>query len=78
MPGGSKTSYSYDAMQRLTEVQSLKSDATTNLSKFEYGYNTKDVRTFVEKTIGAATTQKVNYTYDNIDQLTKVISLGEK
>ena len=57
-------------MQRLTEVQSVKADNATNLSKFEYGYNTRDVRTFAEKTIGNATAQRVNYSYDDIDQLT--------
>ena len=74
MPGGGKTEYSYDAMQRLTEVQSLKSDNQTNLAKFEYGYNTRDVRTSVEKTIGGGSTQTVNDTYDAIDQLTKELS----
>jgi len=58
----------------LTQVQSVKADNETNLAKFEYGYNTRDVRTFAEKTIGAATTQKVNYSYDQIDQLTKELS----
>jgi RHS repeat-associated protein len=66
--------YSYDAMQHLTQVQSLKSDGTTNLAKFDYSYNTRDVRTSVEKQIGANTAQTVNYTYDTTDQLTKELS----
>jgi RHS repeat-associated protein len=70
LPGGAKTEYSYDTMQRLTGVQSLKSDATTNISNFVYGYNDRDVRTSVEKTLGAGSTQTINYTYDDIDQLT--------
>jgi YD repeat-containing protein len=74
LPGGAKTSYTYDAMQHLTEVQSLKSDNTTNIANFEYGYNNRDVRTSVEKTLGGGSTQAINYTYDDIDQLTKELS----
>jgi YD repeat-containing protein len=74
LPGGGKTEYSYDAMQHLTQVQSLKSDGTTNLAKFDYSYNTRDVRTSVEKQIGANAAQTVNYTYDTTDQLTKELS----
>jgi YD repeat-containing protein len=55
LPGGATTNYAYDAMQRLTSVQSVKSNGTSNIADFDYlySYNTRDVRTSVEKQIGS-------------------------
>src|SRR5690606_36737295 len=41
---------------------------------FDYSYNTRNVRTSDEKTHGGGSTQTINYTYDDIDQLTKEIA----
>jgi YD repeat-containing protein len=80
-PNGTKSVYSYDALERLTQVSNQKS-SNANLSTFAYGFDDaldpqRDVRTTLDKTIGANPTQRVSYGYDGVDQLTgEVLSQG--
>ena len=80
-PNNTKSIYSYDALERLTQVSNQKS-SSVNLSTFTYGFDAvldpqRDVRTSLEKTIGANPMQRVDYGYDGVDQLTsEVLSQG--
>ena len=73
LPTGAKSEYSYDAMQRLTQV-SNKTSANANISSYAYGFDAanqpqRDVRTWVDKTIGNNATRRTSFSYDTVDQL---------
>ncbi len=64
-PGGLKTSYEYDTINRVTEVTTTKNGASVNTFAYEYdnnGNTTKEIRN------GKAT----SYSYDNLDRLISV------
>ncbi len=72
-PNGTKAQYSYDALQRLTEIHN-KTATNGNVSKYAYGYNNRDVRTYVEQTVGSDPMQRVDFGYDSTDQLISEVS----
>ena len=80
-PNNTKSVYSYDALERLTNV-SNQTSVNANLSSFAYGFDDlanpqRDVRTYVDKTIGVNPTQRASFAYDGVDQLTgEVTSQG--
>jgi RHS repeat-associated protein len=77
-PNGTRTSYSYDGLERMTGVSNRKSDATTILSQYVYGFdntNKKDARWSLTRqsrdtsqTLGAS--QVLSFGYNATDQLT--------
>ena len=54
-------------------MQNLTS-ANANISKYVYGYDNRDVRTFMERQVGTDPVQRINYGYDTVDQLTRELS----
>ena len=74
-PNASVTTYGYEganSLKRLLSVNNTKSSAA-NISKFNYGYTDnghKDARSFMERQSGTNGLQRVNFSYDNTDQLT--------
>jgi len=73
LPNGTKSTFDYDTLGRLTQVQDLNS-SSANISKFNYGYDNRDVKTYMERALGTATTQHVDYSYDDIDELVSEVS----
>jgi YD repeat-containing protein len=73
MPNGAKSTFTYDALQRLTQVQSLTS-GSVNIAKFAYTLDNRDIRISIEKTFGADPMRHVNYGYDTVNQLTSAVS----
>jgi RHS repeat-associated protein len=76
-PNDSRTDYGYDGYERLAQVHNKKSDNLTNISKYSYGFDNSTHRegvSYIENTIGASALQRVNYTYDGIDQLKTELS----
>jgi len=65
--------YSYDALDRLEQIHN-KTSGNANISRYEYSYNTRDVRTSVEQEIGSDPVQPIAFGYDTVDQLTSEIS----
>lgn len=68
-PNGTVSSYSYDGMDRMTQVQN-KNSMGSILSNYVYGYDNRDVRTSMERTMGNSSMQHVDYAYDSTSQLT--------
>jgi hypothetical protein len=73
LPNGAKAQYSYDGLQRLTQIANTTS-TNANISNYAYGYDSRDVRTYVEQTVGAEPVQRVNFSYDTTDQLVSEVS----
>jgi len=74
LPNGTKSTFSYDSLGRLNNVQDKVVSGGANISQFTYGYDNRDVQTSVQRALGTAASQTVNYTYDDIDQLTGEVS----
>ena len=72
-PNGAKSTFTYDALERLTQVQSQTSSAA-NIAKFAYTLDNRDIRTSVEKTYGSDPLRHVDYGYDTVNQLTSAVS----
>jgi RHS repeat-associated protein len=77
-PNASRLLFQYDSLGRLKEVANRKSNGQ-NIALFEYGFDAsnqpqRDVRTRVDKTMGAGSTQRTSFGYDAVDQLTSQLS----
>lgn len=66
LPNGTHTTYSYDGLHRLLQVNNQGAGL---ISRFSYSYDNRDVRTGVTKEMNGAATQEIAYTYDGVDQL---------
>ncbi|MEO6907155.1 MAG: hypothetical protein ABI210_04620, partial [Abditibacteriaceae bacterium] len=73
LPNGAKSTFTYDPLERLTQVQSMTS-GSANIAKFAYTLDNRDIRTAEDKTWGTAPTRHVNYGYDTVNQLTSALS----
>ena len=73
LPNGSSTNYTYDTLGRLSQIQNRKQNLS-NISRYTYGYDTRDIRTFVEQQVGADPLQRINFGYGTVDQLTSEVS----
>ena len=71
-PNETRVEYSYDALDRLTQVENRKSAGQNNelISRYAYALSNRDIRTSVQKKVGAQDTQTTNFSYDDTDQLT--------
>ena len=71
-PNGSITNYSYDALNRLTELSNKNSSAGI-INKYVYAYNSQDVRSSETITNGNPITsfqnELITYDYNNVSQL---------
>lgn len=75
LPNGTSTSYSYDGLQRLTQVQSQDADAG-NISRYAYTYDNvtnRMGRTAETSQVLAEAQVTRAYGYDDVDQLTSEI-----
>ena len=75
LPNGTQTVQSYDSLQRLTQTVNQKNNGT-NLNKFAYSYDTRDVRTAMQSQHGSDPLRQVSYGYDAVDQLKTEASSG--
>jgi RHS repeat-associated protein len=78
-PNGSVTTYGYDGLQRLNSVANRKSASLNSalISGYNYGYTDaqhKDSRSYVEQQVGTGALQRINYGYDDVDQLLSEVS----
>lgn len=67
-PNGSKTTYTYDTLNRLINLSNAKSDGTS-ISDYTYTLAPAGNRTQVQESSGRV----VNYTYDNVYRLTQEV-----
>jgi RHS repeat-associated protein len=73
LPNGAKTQYSYDGLHQLTQIANTTA-ANANISNYTYGYDHREVRTYVEQVVGAEPMQRINFGYDTTDQLVSEVS----
>ena len=68
------TSHSYDSKGRLTGVQNSRSNGA-NVSRYGYDYDTlRNLRLYEDRQVGTGAMQRVNFTYDELDQLKSEVS----
>ena len=79
LPSAAKTGFSYDALNRMTQVQN-RTGTGALISRYAYGYETagyekRSVRTFRDSQVGTEDAQRVNYGYDVVGQLESEVSV---
>ena len=75
LPNGTQTVQSYDALQRLTDVVNEKTNGT-DLNKFAYAYDNRQVRTGVQMQYGSDPLRQVDYVYDIGNQMVGEVATG--
>ena len=69
MPNGTSANYAYDSLGQMTGLANKKSDNSV-ISSYGYGFDARGVKTYVEQQVMGRATQRVNYSYDDVNQLT--------
>ena len=80
MPNGTQTGYSYDGLERLTQVQSTFTGSGANLSHYTYGYDTTTFRagrTGETSQVLNDPIQSIAYSYNSADEINgEAVSIG--
>ena len=78
LPNGTKTDYSYTALGELRVVNNRQASSNANISSYNYGYDTRGVRTQLQERIEADPVKTLRFSYDASNQLAGEAVTGGK
>jgi RHS repeat-associated protein len=72
LPNNTRTNFAYNGLSQLEAIENTKGSGLTSsrISRYGYGYDARGVRTYSDQQVSSSAVQRVNYTYDLVDQLT--------